>query len=334
MGRAELKHTPEDFQVIEEMGVDFTGEGEFLWIECMRRGMNTADVSKLLATHCQVSPRAVSQSGLKDRQAEATQWFCVHLPGKPDPDLRGLPALGVQVLRSQRHQKKLRTGTHQGNRFVIRLRDLSGSEEALAARCETLARQGVPNYFGPQRFGRRSDNVRQAAQLYASRRRRGRHLTGLLHSAARSFIFNQALAVRVRDGSWRSGGEDEIWMLAGTRSTFGPEPFTQDLEQRCHAGDISPTGPLPGKNIPDSWPRRERELLEGYPALCQGLAAAGLTPSRRRLVLRPGAFSWRLAAGDLWLEFGLGRGEFATAVIRELLTTDASETGTARPADQ
>ncbi|MEM6575810.1 MAG: tRNA pseudouridine(13) synthase TruD [Pseudomonadota bacterium] len=324
-----LKVRPEDFVVDELLDLELTGSGEFLWLRVAKRAINTADVAKLLAKDAGLPARAVSYSGLKDRQAAAAQWFSLHLPGLPDPDLPDELCPGVEILDRVRHQKKLRSGTHRANRFQILLRDCHLELDDLSRRCEQVSREGVPNYFGAQRFGRNGDNLRQVQGWYAARqsgqrsRRRGRHLEGLLHSTARAFLFNEVLAERVRDGDWAKGRDGDIWMLAGTRSIFGPESMTDELRARCVAGDVAPTGPLYGRAGGTLWPVWEQALLERHPELTGGLDAAGARPARRRLSVRPHNFQWAVDGDQFTLSFELARGEFATVVLRELIDVDA-----------
>jgi tRNA pseudouridine13 synthase len=44
-------------------------------------------------------------------------------------------------------------GALEGNRFEITVRNLAADREALTQRLRVIGSGGVPNYFGPQRFG-------------------------------------------------------------------------------------------------------------------------------------------------------------------------------------
>ncbi|GIX31202.1 MAG: hypothetical protein KatS3mg124_1674 [Porticoccaceae bacterium] len=178
--RLAFRSRPADFQVVEELGFAPTGEGEHLLLRIRKEGQNTRWVAHLLARHYGVADEAVSYCGLKDRRAVAEQWFSVHLPGRRDPTPP--PALShCTVLAESRHRAKLRPGMHRRNQFTVVLRGVPGqSRAALEARLAQLARQGVPNYFGPQRFGRAGANLHWvAARLKEGRRLggRGRHLS-------------------------------------------------------------------------------------------------------------------------------------------------------------
>lgn len=316
-----IRVEPGDFRVDEELGFEPTGSGEHAFLFVEKVGANTEWVAKRLAEKAGVAPMAIGYAGLKDRHAITRQSFSVHLPGRPDPDWSAFAIPGVRVLAASRHDRKLKRGAHRGNRFRIRVRDVEGDREAVEQRLALIRERGVPNYFGEQRFGRDAGNIAQARAYFAGERMR-RNDIGLALSAARSLLFNAVLATRVGDGSWDSALDGEVWMLAGTHSIFGPEPWSVDLARRLAAFDIDPTGPLIGAGELRTT-GRVRALEEGavapYRDLADGLAGAGLVQQRRALRLRVEALAheWE-GDGALVLEFRLPAGSFATVVLREL----------------
>ncbi len=324
-GQAWFKSRPEDFRVQEILGFEASGDGEFALVDIEKSQHNTQAVARQLAKRLGINQRRVSYSGMKDRQAVARQTFSIHLPGQPTPDLPAELAPGVRVLGIQRHHRKLRRGSHRANAFEITLRDFRGDRDALAERIEQ-ARLGVPNYFGDQRFGRNGNNLAQAREFYAGEiKLRDRFRSGLLHSTARSWLFNQVLAERVRRKNWDTGAPGEVWMLSESDSVFGPEPESQDLLQRCRDGEIDPTGPLPGDGefgVGDEVARLEAQVVGSFSVLAAGLARAGMKSSRRRLRLRPREPAYAFEGQHLVLRFKLGRGQFATSVLRELVDLD------------
>ena len=319
-----LRTAPEDFQVREELDFTLDGAGEHAWLWVRKRGANTEWVAKRLAERAGVSAREVSYAGLKDRHAVTEQWFSVHLPGKVDPDWETDPHPDFTVLNAVRHSRKLRRGALSGNAFRITVRDLEGDPAELAARLERIAADGVPNYFGEQRFGRDADNLERAAAMLSGREKvRDRHQRGLYLSAARSALFNAVLAQRVVEGNWNVALPGEVLMLAGSHSIFAAEEVDDTIRQRVAAFDVHPTGPLWGAGeLRSSGPVRELEEATAatWPIFRDGLAAAGLTQERRAL---------RLIVGDTKLEFPetrtalldfrLPAGAYATTVLRELL---------------
>jgi len=318
---AQLRSSPEDFVVEEILGYDADGAGEhaLLWVE--KRGANTDWVARELAKFAGVSQVAVGYAGMKDRHAVTRQTFSVQLAGKPDPDWSTFPHADVKVLAATRHSRKLKRGALRGNRFVLVLRDAQGDREAAERVLAQIAARGVPNYYGEQRFGREGGNVEQARAMFAGRRVE-RDKRSFLLSAARSQIFNSVLAARVERDAWDKPLDGEIWSLAGSRSWFGPEPFTDVLAERLARADIHPSGPLWGQGEPPAQAEAgalEREIGAAYGDLAAGLAAARMDQERRPLRLMPKDLRWRWHDdGALELSFELPAGAYATVVVREL----------------
>ncbi|MEG3191949.1 tRNA pseudouridine(13) synthase TruD [Lysobacter sp. D1-1-M9] len=323
-----IRTTPEDFLVEELPAFEASGSGEHLLLTIEKRGINTAFAASRIAQWAGIGEVAIGYAGLKDRHAVTRQRFSVHLPRRIAPDLATLqeetsPDERLRVLHSTWHAKKLPRGALLGNRFVLVLREVRGERDAIEARLRAVAEQGVPNYFGQQRFGRDGANIAGALAMFAGRRMR-REQRGMLLSAARSELFNRVLAARVSAGHWNQALDGEVWMLEGSRSVFGPEPFSDTLAQRLAGFDIHPTGPLWGRGELRSGAavaELERLALSGETAgsLCAGLEKAGLAQERRSLRLRPGDLAWRwLDAAALELAFTLPAGTYATAVLAEL----------------
>ncbi|WP_147652823.1 tRNA pseudouridine(13) synthase TruD [Vulcaniibacterium gelatinicum] len=320
---ADIRTVPEDFLVEELPGFEPSGAGEHLLLTVEKRGMNTAFAAQRIARWAGIPEHGVGYAGLKDRHAVTRQRFSVHLPGRAEPDLAALEAEGLRVLAAARHARKLPRGALAGNRFVLVLRNVQGERAAIEARLRAIAARGVPNYFGEQRFGREGGNVGKALAMFAGRRVR-REERALLLSAARSALFNRVLAARVADGSWDRGLDGEVWMLEGSHSVFGPEPWSEALAARLTAWDIHPTGPLWGAGelrtggaarAVEEATLADADML----ALRAGLEAAGLRQERRALRVRPAELraEWP-QDGMLRLAFALPAGCYATAVLAEL----------------
>jgi tRNA pseudouridine13 synthase len=326
---ASLRVSPEDFRVDEQLGFAPDGEGEHALLQIQKRNRNTSDVARLLARHAGVRERDVSFGGLKDRNAVTTQWFSVWLPGRETPDWSPIESDDLRVLVSARHRRKLQRGTLQGNAFEIVLRNVEGDREELEHRLHTVAQRGVPNYFGEQRFGRDGGNLAKAVEMFNGRRVKDRELRSLFLSAARSFLFNEVLAVRVQDGSWQKVLPGEAVMLAGKHSFFMCEQPDEEIERRLTAGDIHPSGPLWGKGeLPTHGVARALEewAVAGQLLFTEGLAKADLRQERRALRLPVTDLNCEWSAqADLRLRFSLPSGSYATAVLRELVSPRAAD---------
>jgi tRNA pseudouridine13 synthase len=318
-----LRHQVDDFQVDERLPFEPDGEGEFALLRVEKRDANTDWVARQLAAFSGVSPRAVSYAGLKDRRALTWQWFSVHLPGRSSPNWDELEAGEYRVVASHRHRRKLRRGALSGNHFRIRLRNIQGHVEKVLQRAQWIGENGVPNYFGPQRFGRGGANLHRARHYYQRKiRKPARFELGMMHSAARAWVFNQVLSHRVKNGSWNQPLGGEIFTLDGSASVFGPEVLSEELLKRLVSGDIHTTGPMWGRgNLTSSEQVRalEEQVAGEDPELLEGLASAGLKHQRRSLRMPVRSFTCLQEERDLVLEFVLDRGCFATSVIRELL---------------
>lgn len=318
--RGRLRTQSADFAVDEILGFEPSGEGEHAYVQIEKIDANTEWVARRLAEFAGVAPMAVSYAGLKDRHAITRQTYSIHLPGRADPDWGTLDIPGVRVVSTMRHARKLKRGAHRGNRFRIVLRDVVGDRELAEQRLRNIASGGVPNYFGEQRFGRDGDNLELARQLFAGKRL-PRHQRGFALSAARSFLFNAILGERVRDGTWNTALDGDVWMLAGTHAIFGPAPWNDTLAKRLADLDIHPSGALWGRGplrSTDAVATLESSIADVHSDLAEGLAAAGLDQERRSLRLLTSDFSrtWE-SDGSLKVGFTLESGAFATTVLRE-----------------
>lgn len=323
---AVLKACPEDFEVEEVLGFEPDGEGEHLLVRVQKRGLDTSEVARLMARELGLPQRAVSWAGRKDRYAVSRQYFSVRWSRPETPDLSLLNGDKLEILDISRHRRKLRPGFNRGNHFRIRLTDVAGDSEAIDARLQLIAAQGVPNYFGHQRFGRDARNIQAARDMLAAGnlRRVPHGRRSMLLSAARSYLFNTVLAARIRAGSWDRLLPGELAMLEGSHSFFRIEQPDSGLEQRVRVHDISPSGPLPGlvkKDAPVGEALAlEQAALREETGLIDGLIDADLLAARRSLRLLPHELRWHWEnAATLLLEFELPAGAYATVVVSELV---------------
>ncbi len=306
---AQIRSQPADFDVTEELGFELSGDGEHDYLFIEKTAANTDWVLRQLAAHAAVPAKDVGCAGLKDRHAVTRQWFSV--PRWHAPDWQTLVIDGVRLLEQQRHNRKLRRGAHKGNRFRIVLRGPLPDERSLQARLSLIASAGVPNYFGPQRFGRGASNI-ALADAWSAGRRLPRQKRSLAISAARSFLFNQILDARVREKTWDKLVAGDVVNLDGTGSVFDAAALDDELVRRCAEMDIHPAGPLCGETTsPESVPGGHENWLAA-------LQKARVKAAHRSLRLRVTDFEWLTGEDALELKFVLGRGAFATAVLREI----------------
>lgn len=319
--RGVIKQTPGDFQVTEEPGFEISGDGEhdFLWVE--KEGANTAWVAGLLARHAGVPVRDVGYAGLKDRHAITRQWFSVRRPGESGMSWSDFEQAGVRILDSGRNRRKLKRGANRGNRFRIAVRGENADRDAISERLELIRTHGVPNYFGAQRFGRDGGNLQLARDLFAGKRMR-RDKRSIALSATRAFLFNEILHSRVTGDTWNNALPGEALNLDGSGSIFVADEIDDELMRRIAEFDIHPTGAMWGKGelcCGRQVAMIDQGIADCHAELSGGLERAGVAMARRALRLVVKNLHWEFEDATLWLEFGLGRGCYATAVLRELL---------------
>ena len=337
---ARFKSVAEDFIVEEQVPVEFSGEGEHCWIYLRKRECNTDWVAQKLAEFCDVKRMAVSYAGLKDRHAVTSQWFSVHLPGKPTPDWQAFAAQfsdkesdeAVAIIESVRHNRKLQRGALRGNRFRITLRELSDRSdhifEQLEQRCELIASSGVPNYFGDQRFGRGNSNLEQAEKMFQRRRNRlSKHKRGLYLSAARSWLFNQILSERVERGVWDKQLAGDAFMLDGRSACFRSDAETEEarheLDDRLGRREIHPTAVLWGEGdvmVSGDAAELESSVIDRYPVLRDGLVAARVKAMRRACRVIPAGMKGERIADTFVVSFELPAGSYASVVMAEIFS--------------
>jgi len=156
---ASIKRDYADFVVEEIPAYEPSGKGDHVYFTIEKAGIATMHAVNDIARALGVAPREIGVAGLKDARAIARQTLSLE---HADPDrVAALAIPRLRVLSVSRHGNKLRIGHLRGNRFAIKLRDVdAGALPTIRAALERLARRGVPNYFGPQRFGLRGDTGR------------------------------------------------------------------------------------------------------------------------------------------------------------------------------
>ncbi len=324
IGRGVLRTQPEDFLVEEQLGFAPAGSGQHVLLKVRKRDANTQWVARELARACGCRSFDVGYAGLKDRSAVAVQWFTVPKTRLTLEEWTAVRGQGFDVLEAHLHSRKLPRGALEGNHFSIRVRRLEADDQALATRLAHIAARGVPNYFGPQRFGRDGANLERMTEDLRALPPPQR---GFILSAARSLVFNAVVAERVADESWAHLELGDIANLDGRGSVFAVVPDSSLLE-RCERLEIHPTGPLWGRGPLPCGERvnaLERAVSARFSQACALTEQAGMEQERRALRLAVRDLRWQRDESGLLISFRLSRGGFATTVLREIVQ-DASST--------
>lgn len=326
-----LRSKISDFKVFEQLPFLPCGEGEHMFVHIRKTGANTLFVARELAKYFEVKEQLVSYAGLKDRFAVTEQWFGVHVPGKQEYNLEDLNIEGVEILSYKRHNKKLRTGALTGNRFELILRDVTAIK-ALTERWQKITEQGVPNYFGEQRFGIDGGNIERALGLFSGQKVKDKKKRGIYLSAARSHIFNSVLNERILQHCFDKVAIGDVLMLAGTQSVFHLDEVDEKIKQRFIDKDIDITAPMwgAGELMTSAEPLAlEQKVAQENESFCQGLPRFGLKQERRRIRLTVSDTNIELLStlegseqkgnNAVKISFFLPAGCYATTILRELL---------------
>lgn len=327
-----LRSIMADFKVFEQLPFEPCAEGEHLLIHIRKSGRNTLDIVRELAKYFKVKDKLVSYAGLKDRFAITEQWFGVHLPGKDEYDLSDLQIEGVEVLFYSRHNKKLRIGALTGNNFELTLREVTDIGALKQAWLKIIA-DGVPNYFGEQRFGIEGGNINKAIKLFAGEMKvKDKKKRGFYLSAARSYLFNDIVSKRIEHDYFNVLSDGDICMLAGTQSVFLAEQVDQVLLDRLSDKDIDITAPMWGAGeliTKGQTLHFEQQVADSHDEITKGLAKFGLKQERRRIRLnlsnpsirinKEGADNLGESKNTVILKFFLPAGCYATTILRELI---------------
>ncbi|MCU6663990.1 MAG: tRNA pseudouridine(13) synthase TruD [Silvania sp.] len=325
-GTGLLKANPEDFVVIEDLGFEPDGEGEHILVRILKNGCNTRFVAEALAKFLKISAREVSFAGQKDKHAVTEQWLCARVPGNAMPDLSKFQPEGCTVLEYARHKRKLRLGALKGNAFTLVLRDVSHRDD-VEQRLVAIREQGVPNYFGAQRFGIGGSNLQGALRWSQSNAPvRDRNKRSFWLSAARSALFNQIVSERLKKPDANQVVVGDALQLAGRGSWFvATAEEMPDLQARVDAKTLLITAALAGTG---EWgPQGEALLFEqaaiaGETELLSLLMREKVEAARRAMLLYPQQLSWNWwDDATVELRFWLPAGSFATSVVRELINT-------------
>ena len=312
---------PEDFVVEEIPAYEPSGEGEqaYVWVE--KRLQNTRDVAGHVARAAGVHIREIGYAGLKDRRAVTRQWFSLPVRSRPPSEWQ-LPD-GVTVLAVSRHKNKLRTGHLIGNRFSLGFVDVpEGGPERARRILERIARGGVGNYFGPQRFGRGGQNIASALAWLKDGARPPRGTDPkLLSSVLQAEHFNRYAARRLLDRERLLQGD--VVRLRGSGAHFVVDDAAVE-QPRLDAGDLVLTGPMIGPRglqTKDAARQLELELADELGLSSELLERLGehAPGTRRDLLLEPTEVSLtEPGPGRLSFSFRLPAGAYATQLAREL----------------
>lgn len=231
---------------------------------------------------------------------------------------------------SARHNNKLRAGHLHGNRFRIVVRDADRNVDVQAI-VERIRTNGLPNFYGNQRFGHDGETLllgqaliyEQPLPPLADGRRpnlRNPFLRKLALSAVQSALFNQYLARRMNDGLMRQVLPGDVmakWPFGGmfVAEDVPAEQARFDRREIVSAGPIFGRKTFPAKN---GAAEREAAVLREANLSRDSFARFGklLMGSRRHNLVYVDDLTADLQLESLQLTFTLPAGSYATVLLR------------------
>ena len=242
--------TPRDFIVDEIAATEFKGKGNYLILHIKKVEFTTWDMIAIFAEFLNINAQKIGYAGLKDKHATTTQYISVD--AKYEKSLKKFYNKNIKILSMIKHDKSIRMGDLKGNKFTVNLQEITNIE---AGQIEKIARRtaknGLPNYFGYQRFGRDNDSITQAKEMIAGDLHiADNKVKNFLISIYQSEFFNQWLRERVVKSREDNDGkfillDGDVYLSKGTKLTTPKIMPTKDfLAQRS-----IPTGLLCGRDV-------------------------------------------------------------------------------------
>jgi tRNA pseudouridine13 synthase len=240
----------EDF-IVEEQPIKFSGAGSFLVLKIKKENCDTWELIDRLAKFLNVFSNEIGYAGLKDKRATTTQYITI--PKKYSKEIKLFKNKKIEILDTFLHNEKLNIGDLEGNRFKINLHNVEVTDiNHIQKIIKLIVKEGMPNYFGYQRFGKEVvDNLAKAKEVvYGDEIVKDKKLSKMLIAAYQSSFFNAWLVERLNLST------DEFKLIDGDifldlqkDKLFTPKVITANILNDFHNFKITPTGLLPGRKV-------------------------------------------------------------------------------------
>jgi tRNA pseudouridine13 synthase len=292
-----FKQNRYDFIVDEIPSIEFKGSGNYRILKIKKQFNSTWELMAKISEELDIPEHLIGYAGLKDKNATSTQY--ISIPANKSREYKRLNSKLIQVEKTYYHNKKLKIGDLQGNRFTITLKDVK--PQMLPQLYQTLSqiqKHGMPNYFGYQRFGFEY-NFEQTKQIvYGEEVLSDKKVEKFLKLAYQSYFFNAWLAARV-----------ELSKKEGLKKLKSFEGDIYLLENKKII-----TGLLPGRNIIRA-KGDARVIEEQFDDIY--IHEKGY---RRDAIVLPSDIKNKYDEKNEWLEvsFTLPKGSYATVLIENL----------------
>jgi tRNA pseudouridine13 synthase len=220
-----IKEKPEDF-LVEELSSVGHRKNDHLVFTLEKSNWDTIGAIKALARALGVSQKRFGYGGLKDRRALTRQKVSVWGVEKERLERVKIPRIRILDIEEG---DRIHLGDHRGNTFYILVRNATVTAE----RAKTI-QQGIPNYFGVQRFG----EIRPITHLVGRELIRGHFDRAVLIYLAQPFPNDPHYEVRKQ--LWDTGDFEEA------KKKYPPSlRYERAMLDQIHQGPIEALKALP-----------------------------------------------------------------------------------------
>ncbi len=334
-----FRQTRDDFVVTEIPLFDKPSDkGNYLIVKVQKQDMSTMEMLSTLERDLQCFN--IGYSGLKDKYATTTQY--ISIPLKFSKAFEKLRHPKIKVLESFRSREKLNIGDLKGNNFFIRLKDVGQeSSDNISMVLDDIMRNGMPNYFGYQRFGRDSANFEKARDVAQGELiMKDKKIHKIMLHAYQSYLFNDWLAERVKLSNEKAYSQlkldDEtleqlktqkglLKVLPGdimqdSRGKFVNVIDLKEIRKPYKEHKIVPTGLLSGSK---AWRSKgvAGEIEHHFDDLTVNAIGA-----RREAIVYPKQIRYKYNSKEKFFElsFTLPKGAYATVLLENIANRDLS----------
>ncbi|MDE6885551.1 MAG: tRNA pseudouridine(13) synthase TruD [Helicobacteraceae bacterium] len=201
-----LNHSPLNFHfaknaknfVVEEIPLyPFSGSGEHLILKIRKKNLTTFEMLNIISSNLGIKKSEIGYAGLKDKESLSIQHISINK--KFAKNIESLKLENIKILDATFHNNKIKLGHLKGNKFFIRIKKLNKIDAIkLENACKIVSLNGMPNYFGMQRFGKFGDNFKQGEAILQNELKiKNKKISKFLISAFQSQLFNTWLEDRI-----------------------------------------------------------------------------------------------------------------------------------------
>ncbi len=326
-----------DFFVEEIPLYEFSGNGEHLILKIRKKNLTTWEMLDIISNYLGIKKREIGYAGLKDKNAITIQY--ISLPKKYEKRIDSLNFKDIKILEKNYHINKIRIGHLKGNRFWLRFKKVLGvNKDKIESVIEWIKINGMPNYFGVQRFGNSGLNYLEGKDIVEGKLKlRDKKKQEFLISSYQSFLFNSWLIKRIEISNllenlneidtelalnlpkgvleYTKKQKNYFKLLKGDLYMHYPygKIFYEKLEvasERFFKKDISPTGLIGGKKV-----KLAKDLA--FELEKEYNIKINQNGSRRYAWIFPDIINQKYNYKESWyeLEFYLPKGSYATILV-------------------